>query len=77
MQELDYLLIIVTKKAGIAKSIYTEYDLKLFHKDIFNRLKVENIFLDQSIYYCPHHVEEIILFIQNKCNCRKFPNLGF
>ena len=70
LQELDYLLIIITNQAGIAKSIYKESDLKLLHEDMIKRLKVEKIFLD-GIYYCPHHVEGNNPSYSIKCNCRK------
>ena len=70
LQELDYLLIIVTNQAGIAKSIFCESDLNLLHEHMNNELKKEKIYLD-GIYYCPHHIEGNNPFYSIKCNCRK------
>lgn len=66
LQDKDYLLIVITNQAGIAKGLYTKDDVELLHKRLKQQLNGGGIELTE-IYYCPHHNEF------GKCLCRK-PN---
>jgi len=68
-QSKNFLLIVITNQAGIAKGFYNE---ECFH--VLNKWMLEQ-FLDNGIkisqvYYCPHHEN-----VTGKCLCRK-PNPG-
>jgi D,D-heptose 1,7-bisphosphate phosphatase len=69
LKQKGYLLIIITNQAGIARGFLTEKTLTSIHSKMIERLKLNNIQLD-DIYYCPHHPE-----FTGLCDCRK-PNPG-
>ncbi len=54
LSKLDFLLIIVTNQAGIAKGFYDEIMLDNLHTHMLNIFEKNNILID-AIYYCPHH----------------------
>lgn len=68
-QERDYLIIVITNQAGIARGYYTEDD---FHQltewmlSVFNEQGVKIT----EVMYCPHHPE-----FSGICDCRK-PEAG-
>ena len=65
LKQKDFLLIVITNQAGIARGIFTEETLKLIHHKMIKILEQNNIKLD-DIYYCPHHPE-----FTGPCDCRK------
>ena len=69
LNKKDFLLIVVTNQAGIARGYYTEDDLKDVHHKMRYVLKQHEVTLI-DIFYCPHHPE-----FTGSCNCRK-PNPG-
>lgn len=64
----DYIIIIITNQAGIARGKYNENDLQVLMKWIINEFKHKGIIISKY-YYCPHHPEFNI-----DCNCRKPKN---
>ncbi len=70
IQKNDYLIIIITNQAGIARGYYQESDFwKLMNQ--FNRHVLSlNIAID-GIYFCPHHPEGTIPQYRHHCPCRK------
>ena len=50
----DYLVIIITNQSGIAREIFSEDDMHLFHRTMQHRLHKENAHID-SFFYCPFH----------------------
>ena len=68
-RQKEFLLIIITNQAGIARGYYTEETLSEIHKRMISLLKENDIALD-DIYFCPHHPE-----LTGPCDCRK-PNPG-
>lgn len=74
LQDLGYLIIIITNQSGIARGYYTEDDLNILNRWIVNELKKSNITIS-GIYYCPHHPEAEINKYRVNCSCRK-PSLG-
>ncbi len=63
LQDLDYLLFIITNQSGIGRGYYLEEDFLKLNNWMINELKKENIFISQ-VEFCPHHPIE-------NCNCRK------
>lgn len=64
LQELGYMLIIISNQSGIAKGIYSIDDVETLHKSLLKVLEENGIFI-KEIYYCPHHPEF------GSCICRK------
>jgi D,D-heptose 1,7-bisphosphate phosphatase len=69
LKKKDFLLIVITNQAGIARGFFTIDTLQAIHKKMTNILKENNVILD-DIYYCPHHPD-----FTGSCDCRK-PNPG-
>lgn len=67
LQNLDYLLFIITNQSGIARGYYTKEDFFKLNIWMINEFKKENIFISQ-VEFCPHHPME-------NCKCRK-PKMG-
>ena len=67
LQNLDYLLFIITNQSGIARGYYTKEDFFNLNNWMINEFKKENIFIFQVVF-CPHHPME-------NCKCRK-PKTG-
>jgi D-glycero-D-manno-heptose 1,7-bisphosphate phosphatase len=63
-QQKDYLLIVISNQAGIARQIYTHNDVEQLHAYMKEQLNDRGIVLTE-IYYCPHYTE------LGKCICRK------
>ena len=64
LQEKNYLLIVISNQAGIARNVYTHEDVEQLHNYMQKQLKGKGIHLTE-IYYCPHYTE------MGKCICRK------
>lgn len=62
--EKGYLLIVITNQGGIAKDLYSIYDVENIHNFLKTTLEKEGIKF-REIYYCPHHPDF------GKCLCRK------
>ena len=67
LNENNFLAIIVTNQAGIAKGYFTENDVIIFNNKLKEMLKEHNCHID-AVYYCPHHPDD-------NCTCRK-PKTG-
>ncbi len=65
LKEKNFLLIIITNQAGIARGYFTEQVLNEIHEKMIKLLDKNGIALD-DIYYCPHHPE-----FTGICDCRK------
>lgn len=59
----DYLAVVVTNQAGIAKGMYGEAEMRAVHDRIRELLAPATF---DALYYCPHHPE-----FTGKCSCRK------
>lgn len=70
----EYLSIIITNQAAIAKWILTEGNFKKIHKKLFDILNKEWVYVD-DVFYCPHHIEWKIPKFKIDCECRK-PKIG-
>lgn len=69
LKQKDYLLIVITNQAAVARGFLTVETLQVIHNKMVKILKENKISLD-GIYYCPHHPE-----FTGSCDCRK-PNPG-
>lgn len=70
LQQVGYLLVIVTNQPGIAFDFFTEKELKNVHVHISNTLKQKGIDLN-GFYFCPHHVSGKLKAYAFACDCRK------
>jgi D-glycero-D-manno-heptose 1,7-bisphosphate phosphatase len=64
LQELGFLLIVVTNQGGIAKGLYTHQTFQSMHDYLDKELEKHQIKITE-VYYCPHHP------ITSECLCRK------
>lgn len=55
-QAMDYLLIVVTNQAGIARGYYTETDFENITEWMLNRFRQEKVKIT-DVFYCPYHPE--------------------
>ena len=74
LQDMGYLLIIVTNQSGIARGYYSEEEYLMLDKWLKDTLLTEGIRICDS-YYCPHHPEAEVLKYRQSCDCRK-PGTG-
>ena len=74
LQDLGYLLIVITNQSGIARGYYTENDFDKLDRWMVSDLKAAGVTIADS-YYCPHHPESGLDAYRKVCNCRK-PKLG-
>lgn len=66
LRDKNYLFIVVTNQAGIAKGLYNKKQVEILH-NYFLKICNENQIQIAEIYYCPHFTA------QSECICRK-PN---
>lgn len=74
LQELGYLLIVVTNQSGIARGFYTEKDYQAIDQWMKDDLESKGVTITDS-YYCPHLPGAPIKEYDVLCDCRK-PKLG-
>jgi D-glycero-D-manno-heptose 1,7-bisphosphate phosphatase len=58
----DYLLVVITNQAGVAKGKFTEKDVSSLHEWMSGEFKKRGISIER-FYFCPHH--------RLDCSCRK------
>lgn len=56
-QRLDYLLLVVTNQAGIARGYYTEADFAELTEWMVRKFAEEQVHISR-VYYCPYHPVE-------------------
>ncbi len=70
LQELGYLLFIITNQSGVARGYFTEDDVVRVHlrlKELLHEHEIEIA----GIYYCPHYIDGEVPEFSIDCNCRK------
>jgi D-glycero-D-manno-heptose 1,7-bisphosphate phosphatase len=70
LQQLGYLLIVVTNQSGIARGYYTEHQFALLTSWMKQQFAAEGVKID-GVYYCPHHAEKGQSPYNIVCDCRK------
>ncbi len=74
LQDLGYMLIVITNQSGIARGYYTERDFWNLNCWMIATLKKNGIVIN-GVYYCPHLPDAVIEEYKVVCNCRK-PAIG-
>jgi len=75
-QKNNYLIIVITNQAGIARGKYTEDDFLEFTNWIKHKFSENGVDLART-YYCPHHPNFGNQFYKKVCSCRKPGSLLF
>lgn len=70
LQDMGYLLIIITNQSGIARGYYTEDDFKKLNDWMLADLEKKGIHIS-GVYYCPHLPNAKIKKYRINCKCRK------
>lgn len=63
LNDLGYLLIIITNQSGIGRGYFTKNEYNIFNNYMLNKLKENNINITK-VYHCPH-------IDSDNCACRK------
>jgi len=63
LNRAGHSVVIATNQSGLARGLYTEYDLQQIHKKMQKLLAEEGGHIE-AIFYCPHHPDD-------QCDCRK------
>lgn len=74
LQEMGFLLIVITNQSGIARGYYTEDDYLKLDRWMKADLESKGVHITAS-YYCPHHPKASIPDYRKVCECRK-PGTG-
>lgn len=64
-QDREYLIVIITNQAGIARGKYTEVEYQILTNWMINEFEKKGIKISK-VYHCPHHPE-----FSAECECRK------
>jgi len=70
LSQQDYVFIIISNQAGIARGYFKEKDLQGVTNKVKSLLSPAGIKLD-GFFYCPHHPEGVIPEYAVNCSCRK------
>lgn len=70
LNENDYLVIVVTNQAGIARGYYSEAQFHSFTAWMRNELRRHGAHLD-AVYFCPFHPTEGVGSYRRDAGCRK------
>lgn len=74
LQDMGYLLIIITNQSGIARGYYSEQQYKDLEEWMVEELEMAGVHVS-GIYYCPHLPVASVNEYAVSCECRK-PGLG-
>jgi len=67
INEMGFLVVVVTNQAGIARGYYEEEEVHALHEHVDRLLEVQNAKID-AYYICPHHPD---YSDDQDCTCRK------
>ncbi|WP_438862630.1 D-glycero-beta-D-manno-heptose 1,7-bisphosphate 7-phosphatase [Neptunicella sp.] len=70
LQELGYLLVVVTNQSGIARGFYNEQQLAELHQWMVEQFRHNGVDI-AGVYYCPHHAQHGSGEYLQACDCRK------
>lgn len=62
LQDMGFLLVILTNQSGIARGMYGEAEYQQFTDELLARLRTEGVQVAR-VYHCPH--------LDSGCDCRK------
>jgi D-glycero-D-manno-heptose 1,7-bisphosphate phosphatase len=66
----DYIIVVVTNQAGVAKGKFTEDDVRALHEWMNARFHEKGISL-AGFYYCPYHKNGSVEAYKRESDCRK------
>ena len=69
-RQRDYLLVVVTNQAGIARGYFSEMDFQAY-MDWMRQVFVDEGAQLDAVYYCPHHPDAGAGAYRRQCDCRK------
>jgi D,D-heptose 1,7-bisphosphate phosphatase len=70
LNDLGYLVLVVTNQAGIARGFYRESNVVALHAWMNDQLRPLGAHID-AFYFCPHHPIEGVDEYRVACGCRK------
>ncbi|XME04326.1 D-glycero-alpha-D-manno-heptose-1,7-bisphosphate 7-phosphatase [Lachnospiraceae bacterium C1.1] len=70
LNELGYVLVIISNQSGIARGMYSEDDYKNLTSWMIEDLANNGVNIERT-YYCPHLKEGSVKKYAIDCNCRK------
>jgi D-glycero-D-manno-heptose 1,7-bisphosphate phosphatase len=70
LQDLGYLLVVVTNQAGIARGFYSVSVFEQLTNHMHQVLRSAGITLS-GVYHCPHHLHGTVKEFAIDCDCRK------
>lgn len=70
LNELGYLVFVVTNQSGIARGLYTEEHVKKLHAWMTATFQTHAARID-AFAYCPHHPDGNVAAYKTTCTCRK------
>lgn len=70
LQDLGYIIVIVTNQSGIARGFFRSSDFDLLMTHVRNSLVLSGIEIS-GVYYCPHLPDAPVKVWAVKCDCRK------
>lgn len=70
LQEKKYDIFIATNQSGVARSFYSEDDVKSLHLLIDQKFKSEGVMIG-GFLYCPHHLDGLVDRYKKSCYWRK------
>ena len=66
----NYLVIVITNQAGVARGFYDEAAVNALHGWMNEELSRHGACID-AFYYCPHHPQATVARYAGECNSRK------
>ncbi len=70
LNDLNFLVFVVTNQSGIARGLYTEAHVKALHDWMAHKMTTKGARID-DFAYCPHHPDGSIAAYTSACACRK------
>jgi len=70
LQDMGFLLVIITNQSGIARGYYKEEDYLDLESWLLSDLRRKGVSIAGS-YYCPHHPQGSVAAYRRSCGCRK------
>lgn len=70
LQEMGFLLVIITNQSGIARGYFSENQFLDYARGLETLLRAQGVSITQT-YYCPHHPQGSVKRYAIECMCRK------
>lgn len=74
LDDMGFILVIITNQSGIARGIYTEEDFRKLNGWMLVDLEDKGVKIS-GVYHCPHHPRGRVPEYAVRCRCRK-PSTG-